>query len=132
MLTASMSVANPVLRRLSSRTPRALSFNRLVSPAASLRVASFARFSSPALAQSKSNFSTMAALNSAAGPTTAGPRDYDPEIKDMASYIHNYKIDSDLAVRRIVRLKSTSDPQLIACVVRHCQMGLPRHPWLRS
>ena len=25
-------------------------------------------------------------------------REYDPEIKDMAKYIHNYKIDSDLAV----------------------------------
>lgn len=92
-----MSVANPV-RRLSSR---ALSLNRLASPAASLRAAPSLRFSSPALAQSKSKsrFSTMAALNSAAGPTTAAPRQYDPEINDMASYIHNYKIDSDLAVR---------------------------------
>jgi len=25
-------------------------------------------------------------------------RQYDPEIRDMASYVHNYKIDSDLAV----------------------------------
>ncbi len=25
-------------------------------------------------------------------------RKYDPEITDMASYVHNYKIDSDLAV----------------------------------
>lgn len=33
----------------------------------------------------------------AAPPTTE--RVYDPEIKDMASYIHNYKVDSDLAVR---------------------------------
>lgn len=31
---------------------------------------------------------------------TGGSREFDPEIKDMASYIHNYKIDSDLAVRR--------------------------------
>ncbi|KAL1953324.1 hypothetical protein VTO42DRAFT_3004 [Malbranchea cinnamomea] len=94
-----MSVANPVLRRLSSRAPRSLSLNRLATPAASLR-ASTLRLSSPSLAHSKSarsSFSTMAALNSAAGPTTAGPRDYDPEIKDMASYVHNYKIDSDLA-----------------------------------
>lgn len=28
----------------------------------------------------------------------APPGDYDKEIVDMASYIHNYKIDSDLAV----------------------------------
>ena len=27
----------------------------------------------------------------------SGPRDYDPEINDMASYIHNYNIDSELA-----------------------------------
>ncbi|MCJ1311252.1 ATP-binding cassette transporter CGR1 [Agyrium rufum] len=27
----------------------------------------------------------------------ATPREYDPEIKDMASYIHHYKIDSNLA-----------------------------------
>ncbi|MCJ1258128.1 ATP-binding cassette transporter CGR1 [Lignoscripta atroalba] len=38
----------------------------------------------------------MPALNSSA-PPPAGQREYDPEIKDMASYIHNYKIDSDLA-----------------------------------
>ena len=25
-------------------------------------------------------------------------KQYDPEIRDMAGYIHNYKIDSDLAV----------------------------------
>ena len=25
-------------------------------------------------------------------------REYDPEIKDMAKYVHNYKINSDLAV----------------------------------
>jgi 2-methylcitrate dehydratase len=30
----------------------------------------------------------------------SGPRpEYDQEIKDMASYIHNYKIESELAVR---------------------------------
>lgn len=30
----------------------------------------------------------------------AGPKpEYDAEIKDMADYIHNYKINSDLAVR---------------------------------
>lgn len=39
----------------------------------------------------------MAALKSNA-PAMAGVREFDPEIKDMASYIHNYKIDSDLAV----------------------------------
>ena len=42
-------------------------------------------------------YSTTAPLNSLA-PPPAGTREYDPEIKDMAQYIHHYKIDSDLAV----------------------------------
>lgn len=43
----------------------------------------------------------MASLQSAAA-TTPKPAEgvgYDPEIKDIANYIHNYAIDSDLAVR---------------------------------
>ena len=40
----------------------------------------------------------MASLKSNAPAMTGGSREFDPEIKDMASYIHNYKIDSDLAV----------------------------------
>ena len=43
-------------------------------------------------------FSTMTSLRSDMPASVAGVRDFDPEIKDMASYIHNYKIDSDLAV----------------------------------
>lgn len=39
----------------------------------------------------------MSALNSSA-PSQAPVREHDPEIKDMASYIHNYKVNSDLAV----------------------------------
>jgi len=31
---------------------------------------------------------------------TGGSRQFDPEIKDMVNYIHNYKVDSDLAVRQ--------------------------------
>ena len=48
-------------------------------------------------ASSRSTFSTMTPLKSNA-PAMVGVREFDPEIKDMASYIHNYKIDSDLAV----------------------------------
>ena len=48
-----------------------------------------------------SAFSTMSSLKGAA-TTPAGNRDYDPEIKDIASYVHNYKIDSDLAVRQFL------------------------------
>ena len=31
-------------------------------------------------------------------PANASPVEYDPEIKDIASYVHNYKIDSDVAL----------------------------------
>lgn len=41
----------------------------------------------------------MTSLNSSAPTATAAPtREFDPEIKDIADYVHNYKIDSDLAV----------------------------------
>ena len=39
----------------------------------------------------------MAALRSAAA-VPAGPRDFDPEITDMAKYIHHYQVNSELAV----------------------------------
>lgn len=45
-----------------------------------------------------SRFSTMASLRSNEHGSVGGVREYDPEIKDMASYVHNYKVDSDLAV----------------------------------
>lgn len=41
---------------------------------------------------------TMASLKSSAPAMPSGSRQFDPEIKDMANYIHHYKIDSDLAV----------------------------------
>ena len=41
---------------------------------------------------------TLNASTGLAGAAVGGGREYDPEIKDMASYVHNYKIDSDLAV----------------------------------
>lgn len=39
----------------------------------------------------------MAARQSAA-PSVLSDKGYDAEIQDMASYIHSYKVDSDLAV----------------------------------
>ena len=39
----------------------------------------------------------MASVKSNA-PAIVGARKFDPEIEDMARYIHNYRIDSDLAV----------------------------------
>ena len=56
-----------------------------------------------------SRFSTMSALKAQADyalhkPTASvvGRRAYDPEITDMASYVHNHKIDSDLAVNPLL------------------------------
>lgn len=39
----------------------------------------------------------MSALRSGA-PAPAKKQEHDPEIKDMADYVLNYKVDSDLAV----------------------------------
>ena len=39
----------------------------------------------------------MSGLKGAAA-APAGKREYDPEIKDIASYVHSHKIDSELAV----------------------------------
>ena len=39
----------------------------------------------------------MAAKSGA--PTPAAPQEFDKVISDMAEYIHQYEIDSDLAVR---------------------------------
>ena len=40
---------------------------------------------------------------SEAAPQSAesSTRQYDSEIKDMASYVHKYKVDSELAVSRL-------------------------------
>lgn len=40
----------------------------------------------------------MASLRSNEHGSVGGGREYDQAIKDMASYVHNYKVDSDLAV----------------------------------
>lgn len=39
----------------------------------------------------------MASLQQAP-PTIPTDRPYDPEIQELSNYIHNYKVDSDLAV----------------------------------
>lgn len=87
----------PAVRRLTHTSPRTLAripVSRLPTFAsASSRLSSI---TAPRVARS-SQFSTMAARQSAA-PPAQGDRAYDPEIQDMASYIHQYKVDSDLAV----------------------------------
>lgn len=53
-----------------------------------------------------SPFHTMASLQSGAPAKPSEGVGYDPEIKDIANYIHNYKIDSELAVSFPQRLHS--------------------------
>ena len=48
----------------------------------------------PALA---SSFSTSTKMSSS-HPSRAPPQEYDPEILDIASYVHNHKIDSEVAL----------------------------------
>ncbi|OJJ04782.1 hypothetical protein ASPVEDRAFT_137162 [Aspergillus versicolor CBS 583.65] len=92
--------ASSALRRLTHRAPRNLqsriaSLSRTSSSPSSV-LNSCRASSSPALPR-VSRFSTMASLQSAAPIPPAAEKAYDPEIKDMADYIHNYKVDSDLA-----------------------------------
>lgn len=85
----------PAVRRLTHTSPRTLAripVSRLPTFASS----SSSRLSSIAPPRA-SRFSTMAARQSAA-PSVQGDKSYDPEIKDMATYIHQYNVDSDLAV----------------------------------
>lgn len=70
-----------------------------------LRPLSSSSWSAPrtaALRQTRNNFSTMASLQSAAAatPSPSESKGYDPEITDIANYVHNKPIDSDLAVSR--------------------------------
>lgn len=86
----------PAVRRLTHTSPRTLAripVSRLPTFASSSRFSSIA---APRVARA-SRFSTMAARQSAA-PSVQGDKSYDPEIKDMATYIHEYNVDSDLAV----------------------------------
>lgn len=96
-----MSASRVALRPVTHRAPRTLT-SRLLSSRPSL----LARNNNSSSSSFKtlnsslprvSRFSTMSPLQQASpAPTT--DKSYDPEIKDMADYIHNYKVDSDLAV----------------------------------
>ncbi|CAG8090429.1 unnamed protein product [Penicillium salamii] len=80
----------PAVRRLTHSSPRTLArISRLPTLASSINIA-------PRIPARTSRFSTMAARQSAA-PAVPSDKPYDTEIQDMASYIHGYKVDSDLA-----------------------------------
>lgn len=86
----------PAVRRLTHTSPRTLARIPVSS-----RLPTFASSRLPSIAapgvSHAPRFSTMAARQSAAPPAQAD-KSYDPEIKDMANYIHEYNVDSDLAV----------------------------------
>lgn len=92
-----MSAINRTLR---AALPTAVRF-------AAPRISTSARASAPAFrrtAVKTTAFSTMSKMQSAGGPVEAvNPREYDPEIKDIASFVHNTPIDSDLAVSEVPR-----------------------------
>ena len=68
---------------------------RVAAPLVARSAFGAARSSTPA---SYSAFSTSVARSSGAPNMAAAPREYDPEIKDIADYVANKTIDSELAV----------------------------------
>ncbi|CAP67849.1 uncharacterized protein PODANS_1_17280 [Podospora anserina S mat+] len=97
-----MSAVNRGLRQatksLHTRLPQRIS-QRSALPLLSSTFKTAAPLTPAALHARRSNFSTMASLQSAAttAPSPAGHKGYDPEIQDIADYVHNKPIDSELA-----------------------------------
>lgn len=89
-----MSAINRSLRAASIQTLR------LQTIRTAARAPAFTRFANSKTLTSAvktSSFSTMSKLQSNAPPSQVA-REYDPEIKDIASFVHNTPIESDLAV----------------------------------
>ncbi|KAE8164205.1 MmgE/PrpD family-domain-containing protein [Aspergillus tamarii] len=95
-----MSASCSALRRLTHRSPRTFqsrisSVSRISSATSSLSSLNTFRAVNSAVPR-VSRFSTMAPLQSGS-QDGALQKPYDPEIQDMANYIHNYEVNSDLA-----------------------------------
>ncbi|KAH8819006.1 MmgE/PrpD family-domain-containing protein [Xylogone sp. PMI_703] len=93
-----MSTLNRGVRRASQNLRLSSLQSRAVrgSPLALLPAVRTSKFHSVVPSSSFKQFSTMSALRSGAPPPPQA-REYDPEIKDIASYVHHTPIDSDLA-----------------------------------
>ncbi|ROT34758.1 2-methylcitrate dehydratase [Sodiomyces alkalinus F11] len=97
-----MSAVNRSIRSASRSLrlqPRSV---RLVAPLGSIasqsnKLAATSASGSYRLPSSTHTFSTTTNNQSAAPAMASEAREYDPEIKDIANYVSNYKIDSDLA-----------------------------------
>lgn len=110
--TATRNLRLPTLQARALRAPLTSSITRATTVSASSRGLS-----------SYKQFSTMSPLQSGAPPPPQA-REYDPEIKDIASYVHNTPINSELAVSD-ARFVCVVKPQLILSIVRHRSTRLP-------
>lgn len=89
-----MSLAARTFSRTAYRSLNARASARIAAPvSASLRLPRCIT----AHQQTKA-FSMSPALNSDATASPASAREFDNEVNDMASYVHNYKLNSELAV----------------------------------
>jgi 2-methylcitrate dehydratase len=92
-----MSTVNRSLRSASKQLRVPSRSLRLAAPLPA-SVARAVPRSSAAIPSSYSCFSTSIARRSAPNMPAASTRDYDPEINDIADYVANKPIDSELAV----------------------------------
>ncbi len=111
-----MSAVNRGLRS-ASRSLRLQQRTGLQSAARPLTVASSqtllnAARRSAVSSSTSHNFSTMSSLKSGAPVAPSEHRGYDPEITDIASYVHNKPIDSDLAVSLVMFREKKATPQV--------------------
>ncbi|KAK3298353.1 MmgE/PrpD family-domain-containing protein [Chaetomium fimeti] len=93
-----MSAVNRGLRQAS----RSLHLHRSCPPSALRPLRAFKNAAAPlsvAATHTRSSFSTMTSLQSASAtaPSPSAHKGYDQEILDIAGYVHNQKIDSELA-----------------------------------
>lgn len=110
--TASRTLRIPILQSRALRAPLAIS--------------SRANFAAPNRTSSFRQFSAMSPLQSGAPPPPQA-REYDPEIKDIASYVHNTPINSDLAVSFPRLFPRVWWPCWCSGLVWHREICFPRH-----
>lgn len=118
-----MSVASRSLRTLRLQNTQrlaALVGRTAARPSACLGAA---RSSGP-LSSSPRNLSTSLARQSGAPAMASQPRQYDAEIKDIADYVANKPIDSELAVSSLLPACRRSSARLprpsLAAQLGHC------------
>lgn len=89
-----MSAVNRSLRTVTRR----IALPRRSTPLATNGFARSAAVAPRVITGAYKSFSTTARTMSGATPPVAGAPAFDPEIKDIADYVHNKPINSELAV----------------------------------